>query len=220
MKEKIDYKKINELSFEKAKFINDNYGYENIQKLNEFLKVNKTKHLTTFDELSKIINPLEIDAKKLRPTINTQKPVVIITDYSIWNRTCMIDCFNEIINRFKNFCFESRVEDTNTKYLKFAKKIESFLDTAEFYYIDNPYLKEIIFTGKIPYKVDDSKYPPSVIVIVDDEMYIIKENFLTPFNKYQMIEILSIAIMNGRPNSELAEIMDIIEKFEQKEYEK
>ena len=224
---KQELQEINEKSFDVALAVSDNY--KDIDKLNKLLGDN-IFHITTYGELLKYINPLV--HKNNLPELKTKNVTVIITDYAEWNKTSLIDMFIEVLNTAMDYCFDDRSD--NSQYLKkHTKKIDEFLDSADFVYIDNPYLRVMIEHGKKPedvfalknknVKVLDSldvfacmlskfrigeEPAPAVYVICDNEIYVMKENFIQPFSKHQMAEIVSVAISKGKPEKDLVEILE------------
>lgn len=225
---------INEKSFMIASAISDNY--ENREELNRLLS-DEILHITTYGELLRYINPLV--HKNNLPELKAKNVTVIVTDYAEWNKTSLIDMFVEVLNTAMNYCFDDRSE--NNEHLKpYTKKIEEFLELADYLYIDNPYLRIMIENGKKPEDVFEfkrkdvkvlespdiiscllskfhiSKEPaPAVYVICGNEIYVMKENYIQPFSKHQMAEIISIAISKGKPEKEL---VDILENYKPKEY--
>lgn len=212
--------------FDVAVTVNVTYGAENYELLLERLNKYGVKHIVEIPELVQIINP-SVVTDGMPQTFSGS--ALIILDHADWNKTSLIDLFNDVCDRMKNYAFGVRAnDDSSSKEFKTAKKFEKFLEgETKVFYIDNPYLREYIMKGP---RADfrkfsegafteetDNELAPAVIFIKNHEVLMNAESKLSPFSKGNMAEIVSFAVGNSISNPK-REIIDILENYEAKNY--
>lgn len=215
----------NQQCFDVAINVNVKYG-KDYELLVEQLEKYGVKHIVEIPDLIKIINPsVVIDG--MPKTFGGE--ALIILDHADWNKTSLIDLFNEVCDNMKNYAFDVRSSESTSKQYKLAKKFEQFIEgDTKIYYIDNPYLREFIMKGPradfrkfadgVFTEQTDNELIPAVIFIKNHEVLMNAENRLSPFSKGNMAEIVSFAVGNPITNPK-REIIDILENYEVKNYD-